>query len=169
MRFSLTIIFTVLTLCSVTHVYAQGSDTAKKGFVGHMEDLQKYTFGMPEVDFDQRYMKDGKTPNNNQWDDDNWKPEYWVDAKGSTSAVIEGLYGSGVLVDQYEDDVPVLEVGRTFLQLSPVDQRHVIEFVDYAFKITATKPHGIFYVVFDNGNKGDELLGVYTVNGLQMQ
>lgn len=149
--------------------FAQEEPSMEKGFEQNLRDAKKYFFGMPRVDFERRYLRDGTTPHNNQWNGENWHPEYWVEAEGSVTKVIDGFYKSGVIVDQYDDEVHVLEVGETFLRLSPVDQRHVVEFVDYAFKITEQQPHGIFYVVFDHKRKGQELLGIYTVNGLQFQ
>ena len=114
------------------------------------------------------YMKGPKIPHNNQWDNDEWRPEHWVEAKGSAQAVIDGFYDEGVIVRQYEDKVPVLEVGKPFLRLSPPDQRRLVEFIDYAFEITQSQEHGVFYIVID-GKKGQKLLGLYSKHGLQLQ
>jgi len=114
------------------------------------------------------YYKGAKIPHNNQWDNDDWRPEHWVESKGSAQAVIDGFYDEGVIVRQYEDKVPVLEVGKPFLRLSPPDQRRVAEFIDYAFQITQGTEHGVFYITID-GKKGQQLLGVYSEHGLQLQ
>ena len=156
-------------LVGVSPAVSQEQKGPQKSVGDYIEDLGKEIAGPEDVDFDRRYLKDGKTPHNSQWDDENWHPEYWVEDKGSVTAVIDGFYDGGVIVEQYEDEVPVLEVGRPFLQLSPLEQRRVIEFVDFAFKITEAKPHGIFYIVIDHEKKGKELLGIYTINGLQFQ
>ena len=171
MRIVSTVLLALLfvVLLPVSGGFAQTDTGPKKGFGDHVQDAEKYFFGMPDVDFERRYFKDGKNPHNNQWNGEDWHPEYWADAKGGVTEVIDGFYDAGIIVDQYEDDVPVLEVGKPFLQLSPPDQRRVIAFVDYAFKITETKPHGIFYVVYDDVKHAQELIGVYTVNGLQLQ
>ena len=150
--------------------FAQDEPAAPKKGVEHiMKDIGKEILGPPDTDPRQPYMNDATTPHNNQWDSENWHPEYWVEDKGSVTAVMDGFYDAGIIVEQYEDEVPVLEVGKPFLQLSPMDRRHVVEFVDYAFKITEQKPHGIFYIVIDHKKKGKELLGIYTINGLQFQ
>ena len=158
------------SLLFVHQGYAQEEQTGPtKGFKNIMRDIGKSISGPPNTDPKQPYLNEAKIPHNNQWDGQNWHPEYWVEDKGSVAAVMDGFYDAGVIIDQYEDEVPVLEVGRPFLQLSPLDQRRVVEFVDYAFKITEQKPHGIFYVIIDHKEKGKELLGLYTVNGLQFQ
>jgi len=165
-------LLTLLLLASFLYIhpgFAAENIGEPKSFKDRIQDIKKVVVGVPEHDPKSPYLNDGKTPHNNQWDNENWHPEYWVEDKGSVTAVMDGFYDAGIIVEQYEDEVPVLEVGRPFLQLSPLDQRHVIEFVDYAFKITEAKPHGIFYVVIDHEKKGKELLGLYTVNGLQFQ
>ncbi len=158
------------TTIAFTHSsFANESDSDQRSIARNIKSVEKFLFGMPNVDFERRYLRDGTTPHNNQWDMTNWHPELWVQAEGGVTEVINKFYDSGVIIEQYEDEVPVLEVGETFMRLSPLDQRRVIEFVDYAFKITEKQPHGVFYVVFDHKTKGQELVGIHTINGLQFQ
>ena len=149
--------------------FAEEATGPVKGVENVYKDVKKTIFGHPNTNPTQPYLNEAKVPHNNQWDSAEWHPEFWVQDKGSVAAVLDGFYKAGILVEQYEDDVPVLEVGRPFLQLSPLDQRHVVEFVDFAFKITEQEPHGIFYIIIDHKMKGKELLGIYTVHGLQFQ
>ena len=147
--------------------FAADGVAPQKDFGDHLQTAGKYIFGPPNTDPTWPHLHDAKIPHNSQWDNDSWSPEDWVEAEGNVRNVIDGFYDSGIIVDQYEDEVPVLEVGSRFLELSPRDQRRVVEFVDYAFKITESKPHGVFYIVAEGSRS--KLLGLYTSHGLQLQ
>ena len=138
-----------------------------KSFLDHYDDATTYRSRRESTDFSRPHHKHAKTPHNNQWDNTGWSPESWLEADGDVRPVIDRFYASGVIVDQYEDKVPMLIVGQPFLRLSPVDQRHVIEFVDYAFKITAAADNSTFHIALDGDEDG--LLGVYSKHGLQFQ
>ncbi|NCT41063.1 MAG: hypothetical protein GW778_05330 [Alphaproteobacteria bacterium] len=170
MRVFLVIVVMALSLF-VSHGIAFAQDnthTPRRSVSDYFGGAQKYILGDSAGDVREPYLKDGKGPQNNQWDHDAWSPELWAEDKGSVMAVIDGFYDAGILVRQYEDKVPVLEVGKPFLKLSPIDQRHVVEFIDYAFKITADQKPGVFYIVIDQ-KAGKRLLGLYSIHGLQMQ
>lgn len=139
-----------------------------KSFSDYGADLKRAMFGRRASDFRRPYLHDASKPNFEQAIDEDWRPEYWADDKGGVQEVLDGFYRAGIIKGQYDNDkVPVLEVGKPFLRLSPPDQRHVIEFVDYAHKITESKKHGIFYIVLEDHE--NELLGIYSENGVQFQ
>ena len=83
----------------------------------------------------------------------------------AAKAVIDGFYSSGIVTDQYsDDDIPVLEVGQRFLELSDQDKRRVAMFIDDTFGIT--KAHGLFLIYF---HKHETPVGLFTSEGLQLQ
>ncbi|GJL86191.1 MAG: hypothetical protein DHS20C02_19660 [Micavibrio sp.] len=113
------------------------------------------------------YLNDSKIPHNTQWDNDDWKPEDWIASKGSAKRVIDGFYAANIITDQYvDDDIPILEVGQGFMELSELEKRRVVMFVDHAFQVTSAAPDGMFLI---HHQKSDEPLGIYTKNGLQLQ
>ncbi len=101
------------------------------------------------------------------WDGDTWTPEAWIIDAGDEKRVMRSLYEAGIVTDQYKKkgSVPVLEVGETFVQLSGLDQRRVLQFVDYVFEITTSEENGTFFVNYKP--QGGEALGVYTKYGFQ--
>lgn len=113
------------------------------------------------------YLNDSKIPHNVQWENDTWKPEDWIEGKGSAKNVIDGFYAADIITDQHEDgDTPVLEVGQGFMKLSEQDKRRVVMFVDQVFKVTDAAPDGMFYV---RHKKSDKVLGIYNKDGLHLQ
>ena len=113
------------------------------------------------------YFANDKIGQRSLWDDDAWTPEAWIIDAGDEKRVMRSLYAAGILTDQSKDrdNIPVLEVGETFIQLSGVDQRRVLQFVDYVFEITTSVENGMFFVTYQP-QKGEQL-GVYTKHGFQ--
>jgi hypothetical protein len=130
------------------------------------QNLSKYIWGPPNTNPVRPYLEEAKIPHNSQWADDQWRPQDWIDSRGgSAAAVIDGFYESGIITDQYTDgDIPVLEVGQRFLELSDQDKRRVAAFVDETFGIT--RQSGLFLINF---HKNDTPVGVFTAQGLQLQ
>ena len=154
MRFFL--LFQVLTISLFAHnAYAA-------------ESLLKYIWGPPSHSDVRPYLREAKLPHNSQWADDEWRPQDWIDSRGGSPVkVMNGLYESRVIKDQYFDgDVPVLEVGQEFLLLSTRDQARVLAFVDDVYKVTSTHPAGIISICLDHA---DQTIGVFTKDGLQVQ
>lgn len=160
-----------MSLCLVLMLsqpsFAEDGEGPKKGIGDHLSNISKYMFPRAPVDFSQPYMNDAKASQSAQWNEEAWHPEDWAESKGGVQQVLDGFKQSHLVVELHEDDVPVLEVGLPFMRVSPADQRRVIEFMDYAYKITDAKPHGIFYIVLEDHM--DELLGIYSQKGLQFQ
>lgn len=119
-----------------------------------------------ETDFSRRHMNDAKTPHNYQWEND-WSPQGWIDERGSAEALLEDFYKMNIITGQYdEDDVPVLEVGQGWIDLSARERLRVLKFVDYMYAITETVPDGTILLYH---HKTKKPIGVYTVHGLQLQ
>lgn len=132
---------------------------------GPLQAAGKYIWGPPSVDPVRPYLEEGKIPHNSQWADDQWSPQDWIEDRGSAKAVMDGLYSSGIITDQYtEDGIPVLEVGQRFLELSDQEKRRVASFVDVVFGIT--RQSGLYLIYF---HKNDIPVGLFTVEGLQLQ
>lgn len=116
------------------------------------------------------YTENGTAPHSYLWQKDAdpaWSPEDWIITRGSIEAVLEDLYIGGVITDQSEnDDIPVLEVGNTFLALSHKMQGRILRFLDYAYGITENDAHGMIHIEHDETNRR---IGLYTAYGLQMQ
>jgi hypothetical protein len=113
------------------------------------------------------HINDPKIPHNTQWDGDSWTPQDWINDRGSSKNVLDGLYASRIITRQYVDnDIPVLEVGRGFMRLSAQDQRRVAVFVDHVFGITGNNENGLFYL--HHADAGGPI-GLYTKHGLQLQ
>lgn len=146
--------------------FAQDSEEPKKSFTDNLKTIGKYMFPRAPANFTQPYKNDAKTSQNVQWNEEDWHPDDWAEAKGGVQQVLDGFEQARLVVDLHDDDVPVLEVGLPFMRISPPDQRRVIEFMDYAYKITDSQP-GIFYIVLED--HFDELLGIYSKKGLQFQ
>ncbi len=150
----------ILCIQMVTIALAAGISAPAQAQIG------KYIWGPPNTNPVRPYLEEGKLPHNSQWNDDGWTPQDWVASRGgSTKAVIDGFYNSGIITDQYtDDDIPVVEVGQRFLQLSDQDKRRVMMFVDETFKIT--QQNGSFMIYF---HKYDTPVGLFTAQGLQLQ
>jgi hypothetical protein len=127
----------------------------------------KFIWGPPNTDPVRPHLETAKVPNNAQWDDDPWTPQDWIETRGSAAAVIDGFYAAGIITDQYlDDDIPVLEVGQNFIELSPQEKRRVAAFVDLAYGVTASSARGYMLISFHND---DEPVGIYNRDGLQLQ
>lgn len=125
----------------------------------------KFIWGPPNVDPVRPYLQEAKLPQNSQWAEDAWTPQDWIDSRGSAAAVIDGFYNAGIITDQYTDDnIPVLEVGQKFLELSDQEKRRVVAFMDDAFGVTENE--GIFMLYY---YKHDVPVGVFGADGLQLQ
>lgn len=146
---------------------SQEDAAEEKGLSNYIEDLGKHIFPRARTDFSRPYMNDAKTSQNSQWSEDGWHPEDWAELKGGVQQVLDGFHESRLIVELHDDEVPVVEVGLPFMRVSPMDQRRVIAFLDYAYKITDANQHGIFYIVLEDHM--NELLGIYSKKGLQIQ
>ena len=113
------------------------------------------------------YLDEAKIPHNARWDRDTWKPEDWAEAKGGAREMIEELYLQGILTDQYtDDDIPVLEVGQGFMNLSGQERLRVVKFIDHVFEVTTSQENGMFYLYH---HRKEKPIGIYTKHGLQLQ
>ena len=120
-----------------------------------------------DQDFTQPYLEDGVTPHNSQWEYDHWRPEDWIESRGSAQNVMNGLIKGGIITKQYEkNDIPALEVGQAFLQLSGQDKRRVMAFVDHMYGITRSPEKGMF-ALYLQGSR--QQIGLFTRYGLQLQ
>ena len=120
-----------------------------------------------QMDYAQRYARDGLNAHINQWNEDDWAPEDWVRGRGGVSAVLQGLFASDILRsddDLYDSD-PRLVVGQRFMTLSEQDQIRVARFVDYAYGISQTR-RGSFLLVHE---PTCARVGFYSDGQLQLQ
>lgn len=94
-------------------------------------------------------------------DMDSWIPSDWIKVSGDEKAILRDFYGMGILKKQYigKNNIPALLVGEAFIKLSSFDQKRVLEFVDYVFKIVESEENGMFFVYYDQDKK--EPLGVF--------
>ncbi len=115
----------------------------------------------------QPYLGDQKISQRSLVDDDTWKPEDWIKNDGDEKRIMRNLYAANILSKQYKDrkNIPVLEVGDNFIELSSVDRDRILKFVDYVFEITLSEENGMFYVLY--GDNKDEPLGLYNKHGFQ--
>ena len=113
------------------------------------------------------YLDDAKLPHYHQWDGRNWKPQDWIQQKKGELKMMRSLYFSEIISDQYyENDVPVLEVGPNFYNLSGYDRERVAELVDHVYNITGENKDGIF-MLYDWDT--EKPIGVYSAYGLSLQ
>lgn len=162
MRFIPVFQLVAMILC-FTPVQAAYAQSMKAGFAS----FGKWIWGPPDSEAVRPYLESARLPHNSQWADDEWTPQAWIDSRGSATAVIEGLYEADIITGQYTDgEIPVLEVGQRFLELSGQDKRRVVAFFDDTFGITRSGPGGVLKVILD---KGDVPLGLFTAKGLQLQ
>ena len=114
------------------------------------------------------YLEGPKIPHNSQWDRDTWAPEDWITHGGGERAVMDDLMRSNIITGQDVDDegVPILKVGRGFINLSGQEKRRVVRFVDHVFGMTKKTNNGMFYLYYTDIKK---VVGVYTRHGLQIQ
>ncbi len=113
------------------------------------------------------YLGNEKIGQRSLWDDDTWTPEAWIKDAGDEKRIMRDFYATGIIIEQYEDrdNIPVLEVGDKFIQLSGVDQRRILKFIDYIFEITSSEENGMFYIYYTKNSK--EPLGIYNKYGFQ--
>jgi len=117
--------------------------------------------------FNDPYLRDGQTPHAYQWDFGDWNPQDWIDARGSAESVIKDLYKAQIISEQSEEDnIPILEVGQAFLNLSSEDQSKIVYFFDYVYGITYRDPAAVIHLEHEDTNKR---IGLYTAQGLQLQ
>lgn len=148
-----------LTVLSVFFVALPGAAQASSWW--------DYIFTPAVPDFERFYEYDAKTPNVAMYDMDQWTPEVWTENRGSQEAVMNDLYINGIITDQYVDDeVPVLEVGQHFMELSGNDKRRVVAYIDSVFGITSNAEQGV--IMLEHWKTSD-VVGVYTRQGLQLQ
>jgi hypothetical protein len=114
------------------------------------------------------YLDRAKFPHNSQWSDKDWKSEYWVQQRDNDEMkMLRSLYFADIFRDQYfDDEIPVLEVGPNFYNLSGYDKRRVTALVDDVYEVTASHEDGIF-MIYDWHTR--KTIGVYTKYGLQLQ
>jgi len=148
-------------------VYAQDSGVTEKSYFQKLMEFKKFLPGASKSDPVRPYVRGGKIPQNVQWDNKDWQPEYWVNDKGSVDAVMTGLYEENVLVRGYDAEDSSVHVGQSFMRLSPLEQRKVAAFIDYAYQMTDSDPNAGYQLVLDGRKK--QAIGVYTRLGLQMQ
>jgi hypothetical protein len=118
-------------------------------------------------DFAAPNLLDGKTPHNQQWNDEHWDPAVWIAQKGNAIALIEGFYKAGILTDQkMHKGVPYLYVGPQFYNLGGYDKRRVVETVDEVYGVTSEFTDDVFYL-YDPYTR--ETIGMYTKHGLMIQ
>jgi len=113
------------------------------------------------------YLGNQKIGQRSLWDNDDWTPEAWIKDAGDEKRIMRDFYATGIVVKQYEDsdDIPVLEVGDTFIQLSGIDRRRVLQFIDHVFEITKSEENGMFYVFYSEHDS--EPFGIYNKYGFQ--
>ena len=129
--------------------------------------LGKLIWGPPNHNESRPYLNEAKIPHNSQWADDEWSPQDWIETRGSPKAVIDGFYATGVVTDQYfDEDVPVLEVGDRFMDLSPQDMHRVTAFFDHAYGVTSDAEAGVFMIF---NHREDDPVGLFNKDGLQLQ
>lgn len=113
------------------------------------------------------YLEGPKIPHNAQWARDSWQPAHWERGAVTAGGMIEDLYASRIITDQYfKNDMPVLEVGPAFLRLSGQEKRRVARFIDARFGVTQNLPDGAFYLYEE---KSGAPVGIFTKHGLQLQ
>ncbi len=140
------------------------------------------------LNFQNRYIQDAKTPQNEQAEM-NWSPQDWLaDSNGDPTPVMEGFYRSGIITDQYIEcsdrnfvermlgklgvslsacnGTPVLEVGWPFMRLSDNEKIRIAAFVDYVYEISSQDENAMFEIYLKEKHIP---IGVYTRSGLQLQ
>ncbi|MCK5375161.1 MAG: hypothetical protein KAJ40_07745 [Alphaproteobacteria bacterium] len=152
-------IFTFLFLFTLAVTGVSGQSMADKatywGFLYH--DGYKHDF--------QPYLGQEKLAQPSTADMDSWTPADWVDNPGDEKVILHDFYSLGLIKKQYidRDNIPALRVGEPFIQLSSFDQKRVLAFIDYVFKITESEENGMFYVYYNRNDS--EPLGIYNKSG----
>ncbi len=114
----------------------------------------------------QPYLGGQKIGQRSLWDGDDWTPEAWIKDAGDAKRIMHDFYASNIVTGQYSDsdNIPVLEVGAGFMQLSGFDKQRVLKFIDHVFEITTAEENGMFYVIYDENKK--EPVGIFNKYGL---
>lgn len=125
------------------------------------------------------HLDDPLMPHNVQWknglyNDEDWHPNNWIEAKGSMRKVLDGFYKNDIIRSQDVDsqEIPYLVVGDGFMNLSGQEKRRVTAFIDYAFQVTNSAPvemYSIYYFRTKNLFGKGRPIGAYTQAGLQLQ
>ena len=164
MRIAALLVFTVfLSFAGGAPGYASEDKAVKPAFHDFLERAARYFGGRSSSQFSHPYLRPAEYSHDNHRDGD-WSPEDWVEAEGSATQVIDGFYDAGIIVDQNENNGPILSVGEPFLRLSPLDQYRVATFIDYAFKMSEKEAGGVYQIY----HKG-QAVGLYSKHGLQMR
>lgn len=154
-------LFPVLLLVFALPVLADGGgNRAEWGEFANLKvdktrvDFEPYEGGQKHV---QRFL----------WDTDDWTPQDWIKDDETPKDVIREFYSHGLIHKQFMNkrNIPVLVVGEPFNQLSGLDQRRVLKFVDYTFDITGAEEDGMFFVYYVENDK--DPLGLYNRHGYQ--
>lgn len=113
------------------------------------------------------YLNEQQIRQSTLWTGDSWTPDSWIRDAGDEKRIMRDFYTFNIVTNQYTDlkNIPVLEVGEPFVQLSGVDQRRVLEFVDYVFQITSSSEDALFYVFLQGEKK--EPMGLFNKYGFQ--
>lgn len=113
----------------------------------------------------QPYLGGQKIGQRSLWDGDGWTPEAWIKDAGDAKRIMHDFYSANIVTGQYsdKDNIPVLEVGAQFMQLSGIDKQRVLKFIDHVFEITTAEENGMFYVIYDENKK--EPVGVFNKYG----
>jgi hypothetical protein len=113
------------------------------------------------------YLEDGTHPQHSQWERSNWKPEDWIAQRPDAKTLMDGFYKADIVREQFvHRDTPVLVVGPSFYMLGGEDQIRVARTVDHIWRVTASRPNGMFML---HDWKTGKTIGSYTKNGLQLQ
>ncbi len=113
------------------------------------------------------YLNEQQIKQRSLWDQDDWTPEAWIKDAGDEKRIIRDFYATGIVTKQYVDgdNIPVLRVGDAFMQLSGLDQRRVLQFIDHVFEITSSEENGMFYVYNDELRR--KPMGLFNQYGFQ--
>ncbi len=148
-----------------TNGFAQNGKSLK----AYLSEAASYIWAPPVPNFKSPHLHDARTPHNTQWQDNNWTPQEWTDARGGNPMnVIQGFYDADIIRDQNfnKDEVPVLIVGQGFINLSDGEKRRVAMYVDDTYGITRSNPQAAYLLEFYKKSKA---VGIFTKDGLQLQ
>ena len=116
------------------------------------------------------YLETSTDPHATQWRREPWKVTDWTDNPAAARAQMDFMFRSGIFT-RYQDASSIwsrndtLTVGPSFYHLSGFDKRRAVELFDHMYQVTANAPATLFL----RDNHTDELIGVYTRAGLQLQ
>lgn len=91
----------------------------------------------------------------------------WVAFSDDPMALIDTYKQVGIIKDlDVECDIPIVKVGPTFFRLSALDKHYLASAIDQAFLVTKRADAGLFMF---RDPKTHQTVGIYTVDGLQLQ